>query len=366
MASWRVAKSLNTLLDQVNAAYPGRDKSSDGTIGDERHQAEQHSEHNPDSNGVVRARDISNDPAHGLSSEALAQTLVASRDPRILYVISNKKIANSTINNWAWRPYNGSNPHDHHVHISVVADPKLYDDTRPWAIKAGPAPVQPKPNTSNFYKALPLLLEHEGGNDDDPRDPGGRTSRGILQSEWNEWRLTHPGLPSDVWQAPQSQVEAIYKEKYWDALDCDSLPPGVDYCLFDYGVNSGIGRARRVQKQFSGVTNPTKLINVICDERLNYLQGLDTWSTFRKGWTQRVKDVRATSLAMAGQTDAPAPIPQTVPTPSTRTGIIAGIGAMVLLFIGWFDTHFGWTVAIGAISAVIIIGIVELIKRNKE
>ncbi len=326
--AWRVAKSLDTLLDQVNVAYPGRDKSSDGTIGDSRHAAG-HSEHNPDINGVVRARDVTNDPAHGLSSEALAQALVASHDPRILYVISNRKIANSTINNWAWRPYNGSNPHDHHVHISVVADPKLYDDTHPWAIK--PA-VQPS-TSSNFYKVLPLLLEHEGGNDDDPRDPGGRTSRGILQREWNEWRMAHPGYPSDVWQAPQNQVEAIYKQNYWDALGCDSLPPGVDYCLFDYGVNSGIGRARQALKQFSDVKDPTKLINVICDQRLNYLESLPIWPTFRKGWTTRVKDVRAASLAMAGQPKAAPP-----PKPTT-TPIAVGAGAMLLAIWAWFDQH---------------------------
>ncbi len=334
MASWRPAKSLITLRDQVDVIYPNRDKSSDGLIGDSAHAAT-HSEHNPDINGVVRALDITNDPAHGLSSEALAQALVASRDPRILYVISNRKIANSTVNNWAWRPYNGSNPHDHHVHISVVADPKLYDDTRPWAIKAGVAPVNPvKPtSTSNFNKVLPLLLEHEGGNDDDPRDPGGRTSRGILQREWNEWRLTHPGLPSDVWQAPQSQVEAIYKQKYWDALDADNLPSGVDYALFDYGVNSGVGRARQVQKQFSGVKDPVKLINLICDQRLNYLEGLPTWPTFGKGWARRVKDVRAASLAMVNQPKAASSKPTQSPT------IAVGVGAVLLAVWAGIDQH---------------------------
>lgn len=133
MASWRDAKSLDTLLDQVNAAYPGRDKSNDGTIGDERHQAE-HSEHNPDENGVVRARDITNDPAHGLVSRKLAESLVASRDPRILYVISNAEINSSVTSPWKWRPYNGSNPHREHMHLSVVANPTLYDSTKPWNI----------------------------------------------------------------------------------------------------------------------------------------------------------------------------------------------------------------------------------------
>lgn len=63
---------------------------------------------------------------------------------------------------------------------------------------------------SSYAEALRRLLQHEGGNDDDPRDPGGRTSRGIIQREWNVWRETHPGLPADVWQAPQSRAEKYY------------------------------------------------------------------------------------------------------------------------------------------------------------
>lgn len=131
----RVARSLLTLYDQVEAAYPqDRDRSSDGTIGDSSHQAT-HSEHNPDENGVVRALDVTNDPAHGLVSRALAQALLDSRDPRLWYVISNNQIAASNVEpKWQWRPYNGPNPHTAHMHISVVADPALYDDTRPWMI----------------------------------------------------------------------------------------------------------------------------------------------------------------------------------------------------------------------------------------
>lgn len=136
--SWRLAKSLNTLLEQVNAAYPDRDKSSDGTIGDSRHQAS-HSEHNPDENGVVRARDISHDPAHGLDARKLAEALISSRDRRILNVISNAEICSSVVQPWKWRPYHGLNDHRHHMHLSVVDDPEFYDDTTPWQIDAKPA-----------------------------------------------------------------------------------------------------------------------------------------------------------------------------------------------------------------------------------
>jgi hypothetical protein len=125
---WRLAKSLETLRSQVNAKWPGRDKSSDGTIGDAAHQAT-NSDHNPNSAGVVTAMDITHDPAHGIDARKLAEVLVASRDPRIKYIISNAQIVSSTVSPWQWRPYTGANAHRAHVHISVAGD---YDDTRPW------------------------------------------------------------------------------------------------------------------------------------------------------------------------------------------------------------------------------------------
>ena len=58
--------------------------------------------------------------------ETLAQALRSAKDPRIKYIIWNKKIANSSavggVASWAWRAYKGKNPHDHHVHFSVKAD----------------------------------------------------------------------------------------------------------------------------------------------------------------------------------------------------------------------------------------------------
>lgn len=129
--TWRPAKSLDVLLHQVDQMYPHRDKSSDGTIGDTRHQATR-SDHNPNAAGVVCARDITHDPASGCDSYKLAEHLRLVKDPRVQYIISNRKIANMDIGNGAWRPYHGTNPHDHHVHVSVRQDPKLYDKEDIW------------------------------------------------------------------------------------------------------------------------------------------------------------------------------------------------------------------------------------------
>jgi uncharacterized protein (TIGR02594 family) len=198
-----------------------------------------------------------------------------------------------------------------------------------------PAAAPVKPASQRFADCVALVLHDEGGNDDDPRDPGGRTSRGILQREWDVWRQTHLGLPADVWDAPQDQVLAIYHDKYWNPLSCDSLPAGVDYAVFDYGVLSGIGRAAKVLQGFVGTdvdgeigpktiaatvqADAPTLIKQICDERLAFLQRLETWPTFGKGWTRRVQGVRNAALAMvsAGAVAVTPPPPTPAPKPTT-------------------------------------------------
>jgi hypothetical protein len=165
--TWRAAKSLDVLLKQVNAKWPGRDKSSDGTIGDEAHSART-SDHNPNDAGVVCARDITHDPAHGLDARKLAETLVASRDERIKYVISNAQICSGAGQNqpaWKWRPYSGINAHRHHVHISVKGDPAHYDNTAPWGLGDSSAAQPAPPAVSQPPKptALPVLRKGSKG-----------------------------------------------------------------------------------------------------------------------------------------------------------------------------------------------------------
>jgi hypothetical protein len=131
MSDWKLSPALARLLKQVNERWPNRSKESDGTIGNAEH-ASRGSDHNRDERGYVCALDITHDPRHGFNSYAFAELLLAARDPRIEYVISNHKIASSHVLPWTWRKYRGANPHDHHVHISVKHDPKRCDDPSSW------------------------------------------------------------------------------------------------------------------------------------------------------------------------------------------------------------------------------------------
>ena len=163
--AWRLAKSLTTLRNQVNEAYPKRSKASDGTIGDSSH-ASRPSDHNPNSKGVVTALDLTHDPANGFDAHKLANTLIANRHPNLEYVISNKRIAGAWTN-WRWQSYSGSNPHTKHIHVSVGdgrADGQAlgnYDSTTKWNI--GGSDMADASDVKHIYKYGPLRRTADAG-----------------------------------------------------------------------------------------------------------------------------------------------------------------------------------------------------------
>lgn len=139
MAAWRAMTSLLVLRDQADEAAPARSRASDGLVGDAAHQGEV-SDHNPHpvagvGPAMVSALDLTHDPAHGFDSYKFAEVLRVHRDPRIKYVISNRRIFDSSGSDaWTWRPYSGSDPHTNHVHISVL-DAKISDTSTPWNLE---------------------------------------------------------------------------------------------------------------------------------------------------------------------------------------------------------------------------------------
>lgn len=139
--AWRLAESLAQLRAQLDAQFPRRDRTSDGSIGDAAH-ASRSSDHNAwvkdGRMGVVTALDVDRDIAPNYSAADLAEELRKSRDPRIKYIISMARIASSYPAGgkaaWEWRTYTGSNAHKEHMHLSVNSDKRLYDSETPWPV----------------------------------------------------------------------------------------------------------------------------------------------------------------------------------------------------------------------------------------
>ena len=151
---------------------------------------------------------------------------------------------------------------------------------------------------ARFEICLPYILKEEGGNDDDPQDHGGRTSRGITQSEDNVYAQEH-GIPvHDVWTAPRSEIKAIYYDKYW-LPRCPKLHPGVDLVYFNMAVNGGPARAEHILlRSISNDPSDTPTVEKFCDLCVEFYRGLAQFPRYGKGWLARTARIRAAALKM--------------------------------------------------------------------
>jgi lysozyme family protein len=234
---------------------------------------------------------------------------------------------------------------------------------------------------SSYDESLKRLLAHEGGYSNHPSDPGGPTNFGITIYDYRKY--VKPGATSaDIRAMKVEEAKAIYRAKYWDAQNCDDLPAGVDYCVFDYGVNSGIGRAKKVLQRLVGITGngaldeatmtavaahePKQLIVAICDERMRFLKSLSTWPVFGKGWERRVTEVKLAALTMAANkrraNEQPAqaasgraivPMPKAARQGSAGAVIAAGAAAALQAHQDGYSPKTIVAIAIAAVAAAI-------------
>jgi lysozyme family protein len=172
---------------------------------------------------------------------------------------------------------------------------------------------------SNFEKCLEMLLVHEGGFVNHPEDPGGMTNLGVTKKVWEEW-VGHDVSEKEMRNLTPLMVAPLYKRKYWDACRADDLISGLDYCVFDVSVNSGVGRAIKLLQQTVGATpdggygsitaalvkeaekDPIKLIEQFSAKRQEFLESLKAFPTFGKGWSRRVAEVKEKALSLAKAT----------------------------------------------------------------
>ncbi|WP_051332814.1 glycoside hydrolase family 108 protein [Cucumibacter marinus] len=172
-----------------------------------------------------------------------------------------------------------------------------------------------------FRRALEHVLVSEGGYVDHPDDPGGATNMGITRKTLARWRQISPwwALPkSAVRDLEGSEAARIYRSRYWSAASADRMPAGIGFALFDFAVNSGVGRAARSLQTILGVKRDgivgpltlaalhafvdgrgePALVDRLCDDRLGFLRKLAAFAVFGRGWLNRVKATREAALAL--------------------------------------------------------------------
>lgn len=203
----------------------------------------------------------------------------------------------------------------------------------------------------NFARALSLVLKHEGGYVNHPKDPGGATNKGVTIGTFRRYVKSN-GTVADLKAITNAQLATVYRKHYWDEVKGDDLPSGVDYAVFDFAVNSGPGRAARylqacIGAPVDGAIGPktvaatkklpaAEIIDNLCDDRMEFLRALKTWPTFKNGWTSRVTGVRKEALLMAVDAHAPQkPKPQPDPVPA-KSG-----SSLLAILINLFKAIFG-------------------------
>jgi lysozyme family protein len=165
---------------------------------------------------------------------------------------------------------------------------------------------------SNWQNSFELLLDSEGGF---VVDRGGATNLGVTQTTW-EMYVERPATIEEMKALTVSDVEPLYKRLFWDRMWCDRMPIGIDYLLFDMGVNAGVGQSVLLLQRAVGANpdgamgpvtfaatvthNPKDLIERFSQAKINFYKGLND-PRYEKGWLNRVAHVKAAALIMVNQ-----------------------------------------------------------------
>lgn len=165
----------------------------------------------------------------------------------------------------------------------------------------------------NYNYIMGEVFGSEGGYVNDKNDPGGPTNHGITQATLARYR-GRPVSIQEVKDLKKTEAWDIYRSMYWPQVKAGELPSGLDYAVFDFGVNSGPGQAIKTLQRTLGVpadglfgpvtfssiakADLTKLIPKYCQARLTFMKGLKKWDYFKNGWTSRVTKVQAKSLGL--------------------------------------------------------------------
>jgi lysozyme family protein len=168
--------------------------------------------------------------------------------------------------------------------------------------------------TKNFRDCLDLVLKHEGGFVDHPKDPGGMTNLGVTKKVWEEW-VGHPVTEKDMRELTPEIVAPMYEMRYWRTSYCEKLPRGLDLLVFSMAVNAGAGRSVKLLQDAIGVlpdgvigpntmakineANVETLIDKFSEARTAYYKGLKLFPVFGRGWLNRTDKERLEALDMA-------------------------------------------------------------------
>jgi len=91
-----------------------------------------------------------------------------------------------------------------------------------------------------FDEIIEVVLEHEGGYVNDPKDPGGETKYGVSKRAYPD---------EDIKNLTEEGAKDIYRRDYWEKNRCAELSEDLRHIYFDMCVNMGAGRATKIMQE---------------------------------------------------------------------------------------------------------------------
>jgi len=159
------------------------------------------------------------------------------------------------------------------------------------------------------------LLAHEGGYVWHAEDPGGETNLGVTRAVYEQY-AGRQVMDGEMEGLTHDDVYPIYRENYWDRVRGDDLPSGVDWAVFDWGVNSGTSRAAKALQRIIGVEQdggigpmtlqavasiePVDIVDQMHYMREGFYRSLSTFDTFGRGWLRRNDETKEQALGLIG------------------------------------------------------------------
>lgn len=210
-ASWRVSPILVPLIAEEKTQHPFMVV---GTIGDQAHQDETQSDHEPDQWSFVAAGDFmigtAKNPSTFTASEAeylfdRITAMIRGGDKRCAYAIYNRRIVSSTVKPGIVRTYGGTNPHTDHVHVSVPHGSQPHPTTS-WGIYQGDDMTPTEGRTAAKLGVYDALEESSSGD-----TPTGRQMRTFINTLIDN-RLAGINTKLDTLIAQTDTTPAVLKD----------------------------------------------------------------------------------------------------------------------------------------------------------
>jgi hypothetical protein len=174
------------------------------------------------------------------------------------------------------------------------------------------APGAETAKVSNLQRCVDIVIAQ--GSASHRLGSEGIAQFGITLEELRTARDDKSLTAGDLGKLTQGQAREIYRVRYWNVLNCDDLPPGVDLVVFDFGIEAGTTESAsalqaKVGAKADGSIGPATIaaakampprdvVTTMTQQRLEYYRKQSDWAEAGKYRTDRATAVQNAALTM--------------------------------------------------------------------